>query len=201
MPAEATIIGLLSGWFWLMAKYPDHPDKPILRIAYQSGGMALGTSLRGILTLSVCPSGLRIGIMRVFGPFCRDFFVPWESIAVIRKTILFLPCAELQFGNPAAGTLSIQAHVADRLARSAMGRWPETGPFPEEKRIDVIRRLLTQCAVYVCFLGVLFMLAFVASHQGQSQAKLLFKLLNLLLVVVVGTVLLRFYRKKKSCGP
>jgi hypothetical protein len=68
--------------------------------------------MRGILILSVCPTGLRVGMMRIFGPFCRDFFVPWESIAIIRKTVLFWPVAKLQFGNPVVGTLSIRAHAA-----------------------------------------------------------------------------------------
>ena len=83
--------------------------------------------MRGILTQSVCPAGLRAGTMRVFGPFCRDFFVPWESIVVTRKTVLFQPAVKLQFGNPVVGTLSIAAHAANRLARAALGRWPEAG--------------------------------------------------------------------------
>lgn len=78
--------------------------------------------MRGILTLDVCPSGFRVGIIRAFGPFCRDFFVPWEDIRVTRKTVLFWPVAKLQFGNPSIGSLTISARVADRLARAAKGR-------------------------------------------------------------------------------
>ena len=124
-----TILALLSGWFRLMEVYPDQSDEPILRLRGQSGTMGLGVGMNGVLILSVCPTGLRVGMMRVFGPFCRDFFVPWESIAVVRKTILFWPVAKLQFGNPAVGTLSVSAHVADRIARAALGRWPEAGAF------------------------------------------------------------------------
>jgi len=155
----STILALLSGWFGLMAKYPDQTVEPILRIRAQSGTMRLGVHMRGILTLSVCPSGLRVGMMRVFGPFCRDFFVPWQSIAVIRKTILFWPVAKLQFGNPVVGTLSISAHLADKLARAAAERWPEAGPFPEEKRGDRFRRLLAQWALATCFAALFFTLA------------------------------------------
>ena len=54
---------------------------------------------------------------RIFGPFCRTFFVPWESVTVTRKTVLFSPTVKLQFGDPVIGTLRIYAHVADRLAR------------------------------------------------------------------------------------
>jgi hypothetical protein len=153
-----TILALLSGWFGLMAEFPDQSMEPILRLRGQSGTMGLGVSMRGILILSVCPTGLRVGMMRIFGPFCRDFFVPWESIAVARKTILFRPVAKLQFGDPVVGTLSIPAHVADRIARAAMGRWPEEGPFPEEKSGDTFRRLLVQWAAITTLAALFFIL-------------------------------------------
>jgi putrescine transport system ATP-binding protein len=150
------LLGLLSGWFRLMVNFPDQTVEPILRIRGQSGTMGLGVRMNGILTLSVCPSGLRIGMMRLFGPFCRNFFVPWESMVVIRKTTLIWPVAELLFGNPVVGRLSISVHVADRMARSAMGRWPESGPFAEETRGDVFRRLLTQWGLATSFAAVFF---------------------------------------------
>ncbi|MPZ34968.1 MAG: hypothetical protein GEV13_29005 [Rhodospirillales bacterium] len=133
-----TILGLLSGWFQLMAIYPNQTVEPILRVRFQSGAVG-GIPMRDILTLDVCSSGLRVGMMRVLGPFCRDFFVPWESIVVVRKPALFWPVAVLQFGNPVVGTLRVSARVADRLARAAMGRWPEVGPFPENKRSGIFR--------------------------------------------------------------
>jgi hypothetical protein len=119
------VLALLSGWFRLMARFPDRAEEPILRLRFRSGSMGLGVSMRGILTLSVCPSGLRVGIWRVFGPFSRDFFVPWDEIAVSRKKLLFWSIAKLHFGNPPAGSLSIMASLADRLAQAAEGRWPE----------------------------------------------------------------------------
>jgi hypothetical protein len=119
--AVTTVLAVLSGWFRLMARFPNQTVEPLLRIRGQSGSMGLGVSMRGILALSVCPSGLRVGIMRVFGPFCRDFLVPWEAIRVTRKNVLFWPVAKLQFGYPAIGSLTIPARVANRLARAAMG--------------------------------------------------------------------------------
>jgi hypothetical protein len=91
------------------------------------------------LTFGVCPLGLRVGMLRLFGAFCRDFFIPWESVSISRMTILFYPVAKLEFGNPVVGTLSIPAHVADRLARSAGKNWPEPGPFLEEDSHDSLR--------------------------------------------------------------
>jgi hypothetical protein len=190
-----TILDLLSGWFTLMTKFPDQASEPILRIRGGSGTMGLGVSMRGILTLSVCPSGLRVGMMRIFGPFCRDFFVPWEDVAVTRKTILFWPVVKLKFGNPVVGTLSIAAHAADRLARAAKGRWPETGPFPEEKRSDTFRRLLTDWAAQTCFAALFFTLVPLAVAPSGSRPPILVAVLFPAIVFgVVGIV--RFLREK-----
>jgi hypothetical protein len=168
--AITTILSLLSGWIPLMTRYPNRPDEqPALRIRYQSGMMGLWVNMRGILSLSVCSSGLRIGMMRLFGPFSRDFFVPWGEIAVVRKTPLFWPLAELRFGNPVVGRLSIPAHVADKLAYAAGDRWPEAGPFQEENRLDLIRRLLTEWAVKTSIAALFFILVplFVAPPQSR----------------------------------
>jgi hypothetical protein len=166
---STTILALLSGWFRLMSEFPDRSDDPILNLRGQSGRMGWGVGMRGILRLSVSHAGLRVGMMRIFGPFCRDFFVPWESIAVIRKTILVWPVAKLQFGNPVIGTLSIPAHTADRIARAVNRRWPEEGPFPEEKRGERLRRLLAQWAATTSFAALFFILVplFVAPSEAR----------------------------------
>lgn len=119
--AVTTVLAVLSGWFRLMAKFPNQTVEPLLRIRGQSGSMGFGVSMQGILTFSVCPSGLRVGIMRVFGPFCRDFLVPWEALRVIRKSSLFGPVARLQFGYPAIGYLTIPTRVANRAGRCGDG--------------------------------------------------------------------------------
>jgi len=153
-----TMLAVLSGWFRLMAKFPNQTEAPLLQVRWQSGRMGFAVSMQGILTLSACPSGLRVGIMRVFGPFCRDFFVPWEDISVTRKDVLFWPAATLQFGRPAIGSLTIAAHIANRLARTTVGRWPEIGPFAEEQHRDTLSRLLTQWALIICAAALFFTL-------------------------------------------
>jgi hypothetical protein len=172
-----TVLALLSGWFRLMVKYPDRAVQPILRMRGQGGSMGLGVHMSGILTLSVCPPGLRVGMMRMFGPFCRDFLVPWESIAVVRKNMLFRPVAELRFGDPAAGTLRIPGHVANRLARAAVGRWPEAGPFPEEKRADIGRRLFAEWAVATGFMALFLTLVPMAVAPSGAGPPILFAIL------------------------
>ncbi len=142
------ILGIMSGWFRLVAAFPNVDEQPVLRLRGRSGRMAMGVNMNGILTISVCPSGLRIGMLRVFGPFCRSFLVPWDRIAVTRTTLMFAPAARLDFGNPVIGTLTIRANLADRLARAANGRWPEAGPFPKAGAGESLRRLVTQWAVF-----------------------------------------------------
>jgi hypothetical protein len=187
-----TILAILSGWFRLVARFPNQIVEPLLRIRGQSGYMGLGVSMQGILTLSVCPSGLRVGIMRVFGPFCRDFFVPWEAISITRKNVLLLwPVAKLQFGSPSVGSLTIPAHVANRLARAAMGRWPEIGPFPP----DTLRRLLTQWAVMTC--AVALFITLVPLAVGPTGARPPIVVAILFPAIFFGVVaIVRYVREK-----
>jgi hypothetical protein len=154
-----TILALFSGWFRLMTRFPNQSAESLLRIRGVSGTMGLGISMRGILILNVCRSGMRIGMMRIFGPFCRDFFVPWGEIAVARKTTLFWPIARLNFGSPGVGRLCVSAHVADRLARAANGSWPEAGPFPIESRKSRFYRLSIEWAAATCFAALFFIVA------------------------------------------
>jgi len=118
-----SLIGLVSGWYSLQSRYPDQPGEPILRLRFQSGMMGQArANLQSVLMLSVCPLGLRVGMWRLMGPFCRDFFVPWQEIAVERSPTLFGQGARLTFGSPAVGSLFVSGAVADRLARAAGDR-------------------------------------------------------------------------------
>ena len=97
--------------------------------------------------------------MRLFGPFSRDFFVPWYDVRVTRKKSLFGDKAELQFGHPTAGKLTISANVADRLARSSVGRWPEPGPFPEETAGQAATSVAKLWAIRTGLAALFFILA------------------------------------------
>lgn len=141
--AVAMLLSVVSGWFALMERYPDRPETALAVLKNQSGSLG-AVSMRGILTLSVCPSGLRIAIMRIFGPFSRDFFVPWSDITVTRADRFFWKQAKLSFGQPAVGTLTVFADVADHLARAAGTHWPETGSFPQETRAQAFSRIAKQ---------------------------------------------------------
>jgi hypothetical protein len=156
--AITSALGFLSGWYSLAKKFPNRQEKPLLQLKWQSGVMGKGASMRGLLNLSVCESGLRVGIVRLFGLFCRDFFVPWNELRVSRKEWHFFKAAELEFGNPPVGTLSIAAHIADRLAGSALGRWPEAGPFPREADRQVFSQVAMLWAAMTFAASLLFVL-------------------------------------------
>ena len=125
--AITVLLGFASGWYALMRRYPDRSERPILHLRGQMGFMgSLNARFRGILRLSVCPSGLRVGVFRLFGPFCRDFFVPWEEISVTRaQWFLMGEMAIMTFGDPPHGKLAVTAAVAARLAKAAGDDWPE----------------------------------------------------------------------------
>ncbi len=124
--AVTTLIGFMSGWYALARRYPDRKEPALLRLTWQAGFMGpLRSRYRGALTLSACRSGLRVGVIRLLGPFSRDFFVPWEEIRVERKDGFFEKLAELTFDEPRVGTLAIRAAVADKLAKAVGDDWPE----------------------------------------------------------------------------
>jgi hypothetical protein len=154
-----SLLGLVSGWYSLMRQYPDQPEEPLLKLPWQSGSMGRSVSFGGVLTLSACPSGLRAGMLRIFGIFCHDFFVPWNEITVTRKTRFFFPVAELKFGTPATGRLTIAARIADQLVGAAGQRWAEPGPHVEETRGDIFRRLAKTWLARTGFVALFFIIA------------------------------------------
>jgi hypothetical protein len=134
-----TILSAKSGWFRLVREYPDRPESALRKFSFISGSMGM-VSMRGMLTLQACPSGLRVGMFRLFGPFSRNFLVPWNEIHVERTDSFFLgKVAELEFGRESK--LRVAGYVADELARAVPGHWPELGHFSREPISNVLGSL------------------------------------------------------------
>ena len=154
-----SLLGVMSGWFALAARYPDRDEAPLRTLRGQSGSMgAPPVSFGNILTLSVCRSGLRIGLLRLFGLFARPVFVPWSDIDVERSSRPFIgPVARLRFGGSEIGRLTVESYVADRLARASEGRWPEQGPFPAEPRSRALAVIVGQWAFISLFAAAAFL--------------------------------------------
>lgn len=131
------ILGLLSGWYSLMRVFPDRPQEKAVATFRRESGMVGPVSMHGILTLSLCPSGLRVGIMKFFGPFAKDFLVPWNEISVSRKRMLGWKYADVCLGD--YGKLRVSDLLADRLWRTVPQSWPERG-MPEAVTSKCLRR-------------------------------------------------------------
>jgi hypothetical protein len=188
-----TVLGLLSGWYFLMIRYPNREETELLRLKRLSGSMGLGVNMNRILNISVCRTGLRIGMMRVFGIFCRDFFVPWEEISVNRKDGFFGQNAQLQFGNPSRGRFRIPSYVADQLARASLGRWPERGPFSEETSTQVLVSVARQWIVTTLLATTFFL---VAPRMMSPEAKIPLSVAILFPAIVLGLASVFEYFKR-----
>lgn len=115
-----TMLGFMAGWFSLQQQYPDNGDEePLLRLGGQSGSMGLGVSLSGILKLRAYPSGLGVGISRLFGPFQKPLKIPWSEIEASSSSSFLAPMAKLQLGRPSSGTLKISARSWTKLVDAA----------------------------------------------------------------------------------
>jgi hypothetical protein len=173
-----------SGWLALVHQYPDQAERPMLRIRWQSGTLA-GGKTRGVLKLSACPSGLRIGMSFFMGPFCRPFFVPWEHLTIVRENTFLGPTAKLQFGTPVNGTIPLSAYAANRLARAAGTRWPEPGPFPDE-RGAYVREILALWAIGTSAMVLFFLVIPLAINPSNRPPILLAIALILFPALVFG---------------
>ena len=173
-----TLLGHLSGWYCLMRQYPDKAEVPLLALSGQSGSMGSSVGINGILRLGVCASGLRVGILRIFGLFSRDFFVPWSEITISRKTSFFRDTAELNFGSPSAGHLAIPAAIANRLAAAARESWPEMGPLPVSCRRATARSFfkiwIIQTVLSSAFFIIVARLAALANVRPPVLVAILF---------------------------
>jgi hypothetical protein len=124
-----TILSAVSGWKGLSSRFPDRDDEVLATFRMASGFMR-GVRMNNILSFTVCRTGLRVAMWKLFAPFDRPFFVPWEQLGVERREAWFQKRAVLSFGTPPAGRLDIAGDLADRLSAAAQGRWPErTGTF------------------------------------------------------------------------
>jgi hypothetical protein len=109
---------------------------------------------------------------------------------------LFWRVAKLQFGSPAIGSLTIPARVADRLARVAAGRWPETGPFPDEKRGNALRRVLAQWALITCAAALFFILVPLAVGPPEGRPPIVVAIL--FPAIIFGVIAVVKYVRERS---
>jgi hypothetical protein len=106
----------LSGWSAIEKRFPDRDEPARFQLKGQFAAMGMGVQLRGVLTFSACPSGLRVAIVRLFAPFSKPFFVPWGEIDARPKGGIFVDMIRLGLGHPEAGSMTIAARTWQRLS-------------------------------------------------------------------------------------
>ena len=148
--AVTIILGFISGWYALATRFPDRDEPARLKLNGQSGLMGWGVSMSGILVLSACPSGLRIGIWKIFGPFSRPFFVPWAEIRAAPRQQFFQKMVRLGFGWPEGGVLSIDARAWARLVEEAGLAKGDPRVLPLETNGQLARSLILQWLIITC---------------------------------------------------
>jgi hypothetical protein len=162
----SVILGLMTGWFSLQQWYEEPSGKPLLQMRGLSGGMGFGVSLGGILRLGAHPTGLAVGISRVFAPFQRPFLVPWSEIQTEPTRTLFTPMVRLRFGNPPSGSLKISALAWSKLVTAAKASSPAKLPdVPPITGGQVARGMLFEW-VSISAVGGLFF--FLVSRSGPG---------------------------------
>jgi hypothetical protein len=114
-----TLLGFMSGWFGLQKWFPDDgSEEPLLKLGGQSGSMGAGVALSGVLKLRAYPSGLGVGIRRIFAPFQKPLKIPWDEIEVEKGSSFFVPVMKLRLGKHAKGKLTISAGSWARLVNA-----------------------------------------------------------------------------------
>jgi len=134
------LLGWLTGWFGLMRRYPDNKDQALVSPRLLSG------TIGGIqvLNLGACPSGLRVAMTRLFGPFLRPFLVPWCEVSAAPSSFLFLPMIKLTFGTSDRPALWIYARTWDQLLERAPAAAPHPQSLPQFTNQDLLKGLAVQ---------------------------------------------------------
>jgi len=191
-----TMLGMLSGWFALQGQFDRGDEAPLVTFRHLSGSMGLGVNLNGILTLSACPSGLRVAIWRMFGPFQRPFLVPWAEISPEQKTRFFVPLARLGLGSPEVGKLVIDAGIWQKLAAHApAGRRTTAAPLPLVTNQQLARGLALQWAV-ISGIAIAFFTFILQLPPGAPP--MLLAIFTAFPVIAFGIAQLTRYRRQRS---
>lgn len=124
--AVTLVIPKLSGWARLEELLPDIAEPAMESFGFQAfylGKGKLGASYRGCVTFEVCESGLRVSIWKVFAPFSKPIFIPWDAVEVEPATIMAITVARLKIGPGGEYWMTIPVRYARNIARASGGRF------------------------------------------------------------------------------
>jgi hypothetical protein len=190
-----SVLGAFAGWYGLAEAYRDRDERAFLKIGFQSAAMGSGlkVSMGGILTFSACPSGLRVSIWRVFGPFSKPFLVPWAEVRARRQKGPILFGAVLTLGHPQIGSLVINARTWNRLAKSARDHDIQIEPIARLSMRQLVVAILLQWAIAAAFLSF-FLFSMIRQDGVQAVATPLI-VASLFLACLTVIQIVRFLRE------
>jgi hypothetical protein len=94
------------------------------------------------------------------------------------------------------GTLTLPSQVADRLARAAGVRWPESGSFPEETDNQALSRVVKQWLAATCFAAAFFCIVpRLIAPKGADGPPIALAVLLPAIVFGIGAMV-QFFRRK-----
>ncbi|MEO1490464.1 MAG: hypothetical protein AAFR88_13675 [Pseudomonadota bacterium] len=115
----------LTAWADLERLFPDRPDAPIAGSLHFQGAYigreTLGPSYRGCMTYRAGPEGFRLSIWKVFAPFAKPIFVPFDAVTVETVSLRLFTMCRLKLGPHGEIWLTIAPSVARELARLSKG--------------------------------------------------------------------------------
>jgi hypothetical protein len=121
----------IMGWDRLEKLFPDRPGDPVIaRYNFQSlyiakpGKSPPGPFYQGPVVLMACQNGLRIRIWKIFQPFSKPVFLPWEQITTrsFQSRLLPVKACSLIVGEGQPFTLTIIARVARKISNETNGK-------------------------------------------------------------------------------
>ena len=116
----------------MQERFALRPTLILQKLRFQSAAMGNGAgtpriAFNSVLMISICAEGLDVDIMRIFGPFCRAFFVPWEDMTFTARKTIFGTVTDLSFGTPAVATMTVRRRLAEKTPCRQGG--PDRLPF------------------------------------------------------------------------
>ena len=123
-----TVLWWFSGWRALQERFPDREEQPVDRLHFRSGMLGQGSvwnpwgtvNYGSCLRFDICRGGLRVAMWRIFAPFSRPFFVPWDRITVEPRRYLFFRTYRLSFGNEDLSSMTVWRPTFARIERSGL---------------------------------------------------------------------------------
>jgi hypothetical protein len=120
--AIRSLLSRLSGWSTLQAIYPDQPELSLTTLRLQSAvfrcSAGVPVSVGSFLHFEACPTGLKVGMLKLLGAFQRPFFVPWTDMAAEADRVWSGRIVRLRLARWPGGEIRIRQRTYDRLAAS-----------------------------------------------------------------------------------